>query len=132
MGTFLIPIQVGDLVGSRFLTMDAMVDTGAVYTLIPEDKRDGLTLESEQTREFVLADENVVEYAVGYARIRFEQAEVIAPVIIGAEGSMPLLGATALGERSPRCRLLSRASDSSYRESETNILNRLDSLLVSM
>ena len=96
MGTFLIPIQVGDLARSRFLTMDAMVDTGAVYTLIPEDKRDGLTLESEQTREFFLADESVVEYAVGYARIRFEQAEVIAPVIIGAEGSTPLLGATAL------------------------------------
>lgn len=96
MGAFSVPIEIGDIVGDRFVQTEAMVDTGAVYTMLPEDLLAGFTLISQEIRQFVLADESVVEYPVGYLRLRFEGKEVIAIVISTPEGTMPLLGATAL------------------------------------
>ena len=96
MGTFTIPIEIGDLEGNRFVGAEAMVDTGAVYTMVPEDKVAGLTLLSPEIREFQLADESLVEYQVGYLRIRFQGKEVFGLTIIAPEGTTPLLGATAL------------------------------------
>ncbi len=96
MGAFSIPIEVGDISGTRFVQTEAMVDTGAVYTMLPENLLAGFTLISQETRQFTLADESVVEYPVGYLRLRFEGKEVIAIVISAPEGSMPLLGVTAL------------------------------------
>ena len=36
MGTFTVPIQLGDLAGQRFIDIEALVDTEATYTSIPE------------------------------------------------------------------------------------------------
>jgi len=36
MGTFTVPLQVGDLAGQQFIDVEALVDTGATYTSIPE------------------------------------------------------------------------------------------------
>ncbi len=96
MGTFTVQIEIGDLSSSHFAHTEAMVDTGAVYTMVPEDLIAGLTLISPETREFVLADESKVEYTVGYLRIRFEEKEVFALTIVAPEGTTPLLGVTAL------------------------------------
>ena len=35
MGTFSVQIQVGNPSGQRFETIDAMVDSGATYTVLP-------------------------------------------------------------------------------------------------
>ncbi|MCY4110168.1 MAG: hypothetical protein OXG11_14235 [Chloroflexi bacterium] len=35
MGTFSIELQVGDPLGSRFETVEAIVDLGATYTVLP-------------------------------------------------------------------------------------------------
>ena len=35
MGTFRVAIEVGDLRGQRFEKVEALVDTGASYTLLP-------------------------------------------------------------------------------------------------
>ena len=87
MGTFTVQIEIGDLSNSHFAHTEAMVDTGAVYTMVPEDLIAGLTLISPETREFVLADESKVEYTVGYLRIRFEEKEVFALTIVAPEGT---------------------------------------------
>ena len=96
MGAFSIPIEVGDISGTRFVQTEAMVDTGAVFTMLPQDIIADFTLIAQENQRFRLADGSRVEYPVGYMRLRFEQKEVIAPVIVGPEGTMPLLGATAL------------------------------------
>ncbi len=96
MGSFSVPIEIGDLTGTRFVQTEAMVDTGAVFTMLPEDLITGFTLISQEIRQFRLDDESLVEYPVGYLRLRFEQREVFAPVISAPEGTTPLLGATAL------------------------------------
>ena len=35
MGAFSILIEVGDISGTRFVQTEAMVDTGAVFTMLP-------------------------------------------------------------------------------------------------
>ena len=96
MGTFSILIEVGDISGARFVQTEAMVDTGAVFTMLPEDIIAGFTPIAQDNQRFRLADGSRVEYPVGYMRLRFEHREVIAPVIVAPEGVTPLLGATAL------------------------------------
>ena len=96
MGTFSILIEVGDVSGARFVQTEAMVDTGAVFTMLPEDIIAGFTPIAQENQRFRLADGSQVEYPVGYMRLRFEQRDVIVPVIVVPEGVTPLLGATAL------------------------------------
>ena len=96
MGTFTVPIEVGDLEGNNFAAMDALVDTGATYSMVPRDVLAELNVSSHETDYFSLADDSIVEYHLGYARLRFQQREVIAIVIFALEGSTPLLGVTTL------------------------------------
>ena len=96
MGTFTIPIQIGDLAGQNFVSLQALVDTGATYTSIPESTLAQLGVEIRESRSFEVADDRIGEYSVGYASIRLEEQEIIAMVVFAPEDSAPLLGATAL------------------------------------
>jgi clan AA aspartic protease len=96
MGTFTISLQVGDLAGQKFVDVEALVDTGATYTSIPESTLALLGIEKRGSRQFELADDRVVEYPVGYGSLRLEGQEIIALVVFAPEGTAPLLGATTL------------------------------------
>ena len=48
------------------------------------------------TRSFLLADDNMVQYEVGEARVRLEGRELTTLVVFGPEGAQPLLEATTL------------------------------------
>ena len=71
-----------------------MVDTGSSYTFIPRDLLRKLGVLPIDTRSFLLADENVVQYEVGEARVRLEGRELTTLVVFGPEGAQPLLEAT--------------------------------------
>ena len=97
MGTFTVPIEVGDLESSRFLAMDAQVDAAAtIYSMVPRDVLDEVGVPICESREFALPDGSLIECDMGYAKFQFQQREVIAIVIFAPEGSTPLLGKTAL------------------------------------
>ena len=96
MGTFSIPVQVGDLNGRQFVEVEAMVDTGASDTMVPRSILTQLGIEAMERYEFQLADSTVVEYDVGETRLRIDGRERTVPVIFGPEGTPPLLGATTL------------------------------------
>ena len=96
MGTFTVPLTVGDLAKTTFVEVDALADTGSVHCFIPEDVLKGIGVLPTETRGFAFADDRVVEMPFGYATFVVEGMEVIAPVIFAAPGSSPLLGATTL------------------------------------
>ena len=96
MGTFTVPLQVGDLADQEFVEVKALVDTGATYTSIPQNILTQLGIDIRESRSFELAAERVIEYPVGYASMRLEQREIIAMVVFAPEGTASLLGATAL------------------------------------
>ena len=96
MGTFNVSIQIGDLAGQQFVEVQALVDTGSTYTVLPKELLEQLGINQEGQRSFELGDDRLVEYPIGYARLRLGEDQTIVLVVFGPEGVSPLLGATAL------------------------------------
>ena len=57
MGTFAVPIQVGDPRRQRFTRIEALVDTGATHILLPRNVLDDLAIEVIDCVSFQLAVE---------------------------------------------------------------------------
>jgi len=96
MGTFNVSIQVGGASGGEFLPVDALVDTGASHTMLPSNLLTTLGVVVIEQVAFQLADDRMVEYGVGEARIRLDGRERTTLVIFGPDDAEPLLGATTL------------------------------------
>ena len=72
------------------------MDTGSTYTSLPEGLLDELGIERETTGTFELADNRIVEYALGETRVRIGDREHTVPVMFAPDDEMPLVGATTL------------------------------------
>jgi predicted aspartyl protease len=96
MGTFKVTIQVGDPQGTRYESVEALVDTGATYTRAPAPLLQALGVRRERTRLFQIADNRTVERATGQTFVRVEGIEVITIVVFGEPGEDSLLGAYTL------------------------------------
>ncbi len=96
MGTFTVPVEVGSPSGRQFIQVEALVDTSSTYTVLSSDVLGQLGIESIETVSFQLADNRIVEYEVGEARVRLDGRERTTLVVFGNEGASPLLGATTL------------------------------------
>jgi clan AA aspartic protease len=96
MGVFTVPIRVENLEDERFIDLEATVDTAATYTFISEDILDQLGVERAGQRTFELGDNRIVDYPIGYVRLRVNGDQVITFVVFGPKDSEPLLGVTAL------------------------------------
>jgi clan AA aspartic protease len=96
MGTFSVSIQIGDLTGQRFVPVEALVDTGSSDTAIPQNVLAELGITPVGERPYRLADERIVEYPVGQARVRLDGQDLVVLVVFTPERTMPLLGATTL------------------------------------
>ncbi len=73
-----------------------LVDSGAVYSVVPRKTLTRLGIRPEEEREFTLANGQVVKRFLGIARFEYEKHRGGAPVIFGKKGDSALLGATTL------------------------------------
>jgi len=96
MGSFRVPVEVGDATGERFVSIQALVDTGAAYTWIPRDVLDRLGVVPEEDWPFVLADGREVQYPVASTQIKVGIRARLTIVVFGDPGTEPLLGAFTL------------------------------------
>jgi clan AA aspartic protease len=76
--------------------VDFMVDSGAVYSLVPGEILDKLGIEPHREVKFSLADGTLISRKVGDAYFELNGEGASAPVIYGETGDTPLLGATTL------------------------------------
>lgn len=97
MGTFQVSIEVGDERGLQFQRMEAVVDTGATYLVVPMAALIALGCQPIGLRTFKLADDYIVEYEVGEVSLRLNGQTIRVLCVFGDEGSEPLLGAVPLG-----------------------------------
>ena len=96
MGTFTVEIEVGDSLGGQFETIEALVDTGATYTMIPASVLNRLGVVPVAQMNFILADGQRIERDVGEASLRILGSSFHSPVVFANEDSNVLLGAVTL------------------------------------
>ena len=96
MGTFFWPMAVASPDGSRWETVDALVDTGASYSLFPRGMLERLGIVSIGRRRFEQADGSVIERDIGRAMLVINDEEDVQRVIFGDEDAEPLIGAGTL------------------------------------
>ena len=96
MGTFRIEMGVGDPQGQRYEYVDALVDSGSTYNILPASMLRRLGIEVQGTGTFKIADGRRIEREMGETRVRLNGEDYTAPVIFGDEGVQPLLGAVTL------------------------------------
>jgi aspartyl protease family protein len=96
VGTFRVALEIGDPEGSRWETVEALVDTGASYTLVPRHLLLSLGVRTTFRRPFTLADGRQVDCEMAETRVRLDGQTRTTLVIFGEEGAVPLLGAYTL------------------------------------
>ena len=96
MGVFRVELEVGGPGREEFVAVEALVDTGAIYTMLPEDLLDRLEVKRLQSDIFELADDSLVEYWIGSTTVRLQGRELPVPVVFARAGNTPLVGATTL------------------------------------
>ena len=96
MGTFTVPLEVADPLGRNYETIDALVDSGATYTVLPTSVLERLGVVPHGARRFVLADGTRIERGFGRTWMRLDGREDLSPVVFWDEGAQPLLGAVTL------------------------------------
>ena len=96
MGTFQVEIGIGDTAAENWVTVRALVDTGATMTAVPSSVLRRLGVEPTTRKAFQFAQGEIRTMDVGYARVRVDGQEIITQVLFNDEGTPPLLGAIAL------------------------------------
>jgi len=80
----------------KIAEVEFMVDSGAVYSLVPGKVSDKIGIEPYKEMSFSLADGTTIKRKISSAYFEYEGDGGPAPVIYGEEGDTPLLGATTL------------------------------------
>jgi clan AA aspartic protease len=80
----------------KYAEVEFLVDSGAVYSVVPGKILDELDIEPYREMSFSLADGTTLKRKVSSAYFEFEGEGGPAPVVYGEEGDSPLLGATTL------------------------------------
>lgn len=96
MGTFRVAIELGDPAGTRWQSVEALVDTGATYTSVPAPLLEVLGVLPHMHARFVLADGREVERPIGRTWIRVDGRAEMTLVVFAEPGAPVLLGAYAL------------------------------------
>ena len=95
MGVFYENIGVGLKEDGPFKVVTALVDTGAVHSMLPADLLRELGVVPNKDSEFILADGRRQRFSMGDALFRIGLEEHYSPVIFGPNDQF-LLGAVTL------------------------------------
>ena len=98
MGTFRYRIEIAVTPEGPFEALDALVDTGATYTMAPRSLLERLHVVPVERRTFIMADGSPTERDVGVAFVRLDGRIRPSTVVVGQEAATPLLGAVTLEE----------------------------------
>ena len=95
MGAFTVPLTVGNPDSAAQETVDALVDTGATFSVMPASLLRRLDIEPTRTRRLRFANGQVEERQTGMAFFEVDGVDCEAMVVFGPE-DLHLLGATTL------------------------------------
>jgi predicted aspartyl protease len=87
-------VNVSD--SSRFAEVDMVVDSGAIYSVVPAGVLRRIGVAPRDTKAFGLANGETVRRAIGDVRYEIGDLSGAAPVIFGRRGDASLLGVVTL------------------------------------
>jgi clan AA aspartic protease len=96
MGTFRVQLEVGHPAGERLERIEALVDTGATYTVLPPALLERLGVQPEEEWPFILADGRQVSYRIGWVQVRIDGRSQPTIAVFGDPEAEPLLGVFTL------------------------------------
>ncbi|MFQ5926263.1 MAG: aspartyl protease [Terriglobia bacterium] len=97
MGTVVVKMQVGNPTDlTRRTTIELMVDTGAIYSIIPAPILHDLGVQPKAQKTLRTADGRTIECVFGDASFVYNGEEGISRVIFGEEAGAAVLGVHAL------------------------------------
>ncbi len=96
MSIFRYPLEVGSPDGGEFRTVEALVDTGATFSVVPSPVLERLGVEQIETVSFRIANNTIIERSIGETLVRIEGKTFSTIVVFGDEDATPLLGVYAL------------------------------------
>jgi predicted aspartyl protease len=81
-----------------FFEEEFWIDTGALYSFVPEDYLERIGAEPSATRNLILADGRQETRLLGFCNFQIDglEGDIPCPVIFAPKGSLFLIGATAL------------------------------------
>ena len=94
--TFLDVVVNNPSNGKEGKKLNFLVDSGAIYSVVPRKTLQELKVNPVETREFQLANGKVIKRKMGVALFAFQNRKGGAPVVFGEKGDSTLLGATTL------------------------------------
>jgi clan AA aspartic protease len=73
-----------------------LVDSGASYSLLPEEVWKELDIKPQEKLDFILADGTKIQRGASECKIRLNGKERHTPIILGEPGDEPILGVITL------------------------------------
>src|SRR3989337_2090881 len=98
MGTFNITLAVGTPDRSSFRELEALVDTGATFSWVPESILRDLGHKPVRSEEFETADGRVLSRGVGEVPVRLDGKVLTTQCVFADEGRDPGLRAVTLAQ----------------------------------
>lgn len=95
MGSFKVQLQVGNPRNGISETVDALVNTGATFSILPASMLQRLGIEADEPRPFRTASGEIIEYMTGDAIFRANGRRSSGRVVFGPENHY-VMGATTL------------------------------------
>jgi clan AA aspartic protease len=98
VGVIYVPARISDprRPGAQPIELEFLVDTGAIYSVVPGAVLEAIGVPRLKRREFTLADGTHQAYDVGEAFFELGADRGTSQVVFGPEGVTPLLGAFTL------------------------------------
>lgn len=97
MGLTVLKIGIANPVHPRrVVDVEFLIDSGAVYSLVPGHTLRRLGIRPDSREEFFLANGEKIVRSMGNALFAFGRKRRASPVIFGARGDSALLGAVTL------------------------------------
>jgi len=97
MGMTEVRVRVVNLIdATRFADVDMVVDSGAIYSVVPASVLRAIDVEPRETKVFGLANGVSVQRQVGNVLYEISGSSGAAPVIFGRRGDSSLLGVVTL------------------------------------
>ena len=96
MGQFRVDVTLHATHDGSSLTIDALVDTGAAYTVMPRAVLESLGCRPIRIQRVVLANGRIEDWAMTQMDVEYEGRRATTPILMGPANGPVLLGATTL------------------------------------